>query len=197
MISRRQFNQGIVTLAFAGFSRYLVASPSHNIHDKTPKAYGKLLNDPAGLLDLLAEFSYRVISSLNDKMTDGLSVPNRADGMGYFYINSERVTLIRNHEAACVDPRTGIVYMTEDRNNSLLYRFIPHEKSNLHAGGQLQTLVVNHSPKLDTRNWNKISIQKNQSMAVNWIDLEEPQSPKDDLRLRGFSAGAALCSIDT
>ncbi|MGB5076328.1 MAG: alkaline phosphatase PhoX, partial [Sphingorhabdus sp.] len=33
-----------------------------------------------------------------------------------------------NHEAACVDPRTGIVYLTEDRDDGLLYRFIPNEK---------------------------------------------------------------------
>ena len=29
------------------------------------------------------------------------------------------------HEAVAVDPRTGIVYETEDRDNSLIYRFLP------------------------------------------------------------------------
>ena len=33
-----------------------------------------------------------------------------------------------NHEAVCVDPKTGIVYQTEDRNDSCIYRFIPNEK---------------------------------------------------------------------
>ena len=33
-----------------------------------------------------------------------------------------------NHEAACIDPRTGIVYMTEDRGDSLLYRFIESKR---------------------------------------------------------------------
>ena len=31
-----------------------------------------------------------------------------------------------NHEAVCVNPNTGIVYLTEDRNDGLLYRFIPN-----------------------------------------------------------------------
>lgn len=30
-----------------------------------------------------------------------------------------------NHEAAAVDPATGHVYLTEDRDDGLLYRFIP------------------------------------------------------------------------
>ena len=30
-----------------------------------------------------------------------------------------------NHEAVATDPRTGIVYQTEDRGDSLIYRFIP------------------------------------------------------------------------
>jgi secreted PhoX family phosphatase len=30
-----------------------------------------------------------------------------------------------NHEAASVDPNNNIIYLTEDRNDSLLYRFIP------------------------------------------------------------------------
>ena len=32
-----------------------------------------------------------------------------------------------NHEAVAVDPATGIVYMTEDRDEGLLYRFVPNE----------------------------------------------------------------------
>ena len=31
-----------------------------------------------------------------------------------------------NHEAIAVDPKTGIVYQTEDRHDGLLYRFIPN-----------------------------------------------------------------------
>ncbi len=307
MISRRRFNQGIVTLAFTGLSRYLLASPSGITNHSSPLGYGKLLNDPNGLIDLPAGFSYKVISSLNEKMTDGLPVPDRADGMGCFYLDDERVTLIRNHElspqdqinksvnkkilnlaydrfqnayplpggtsniiynhklqqtehqfmsligtirncsggitpwgtwltceestvkqdnqlskdhgyvfeipanatsmvkaipiiamgrfnheAACVDPRTGIVYMTEDRDDSLLYRFIPKVKGRLHQGGHLQALAISQKPKFDTRNWNETSMSLNVEMEAHWIDLDNPQSPEDDLRFRGHKAGAAL-----
>ena len=46
------------------------------------------------------------------------------------------------HEAACVDPETGIVYLTEDQGEALFYRFIPKEPGNLKAGGTLQALVI-------------------------------------------------------
>lgn len=43
-----------------------------------------------------------------------------------------------NDEAVAVDPCTGIVYLTEDRDDSLLYRFLPERPGRLAAGGQLQ-----------------------------------------------------------
>jgi len=97
-----------------------------------------------------------------------------------------------NREAACIDPRTGIVYMTEDRDDSLLYRFIPKVRNELQQGGRLQALTIKQQPKFDTRNWNKVSMPLNQEMEAHWIDLDNPESPDDDLRLRGYKAGAAL-----
>ena len=39
-----------------------------------------------------------------------------------------------NHEAVAVDPKTGIVYQTEDRGDSLMYRFIPDKPENWQQG---------------------------------------------------------------
>jgi secreted PhoX family phosphatase len=39
-----------------------------------------------------------------------------------------------NHEAAVIDPNTGIVYLTEDKPNGRLYRFVPETPGNLSAG---------------------------------------------------------------
>jgi len=39
-----------------------------------------------------------------------------------------------SHEAAAVDPATGIVYLTEDDDTSRLYRFMPHAHGDLSAG---------------------------------------------------------------
>ncbi|MGH9084847.1 MAG: alkaline phosphatase PhoX [Acidimicrobiales bacterium] len=47
-----------------------------------------------------------------------------------------------SHEAAAVDPATGIVYLTEDATPSGLYRFVPTVPGNLAAGGQLQMLAI-------------------------------------------------------
>ena len=39
-----------------------------------------------------------------------------------------------NHEAVAVDPRTSIVYQTEDREDGLIYRYIPDVPGKLAAG---------------------------------------------------------------
>lgn len=96
-----------------------------------------------------------------------------------------------NHEAVAVDPDSGCVYLTEDRHDGLLYRFIPKEKENLLAGGRLQALAIRNKNSLDTRNWETPTVARNDSMEVYWIDLDEVEAPEDDLRFRGFDAGAA------
>ena len=43
--------------------------------------------------------------------------------------------------------------MTEDRHQSLLYRFIPNVPGKLLDGGRLQALAIKGMPEFDTRNW--------------------------------------------
>ncbi|GAB2702509.1 DUF839 domain-containing protein [Aliiglaciecola sp. 3_MG-2023] len=321
MVTRREFNRGFIAVAFSGLAthlqggeltRYLsnVSAASGNLSNlpSGPAALGSLVPDPKGIIDLLPGFSYQQISHFGDPMDDGLTVPDRADGMGCFELDDERVVLVRNHElspsksanqladksihstrvydtdssgiplpggtsnivynlkkrqvesqfmsllgtirncsggttpwgswltceesvatasnainknhgyvfevpsrattlvkpepikamgrfnheAACVDPVSGIVYLTEDRPDSLFYRFVPNIKDDLKAGGQLQALVIAGKPKFDTRNWQQPQMQINQDYACQWIDLDNVESPEDDLRLRGFARGAAV-----
>lgn len=104
------------------------------------------------------------------------------------------------HEAVAVDPKSGVVYQTEDILDGLFYRFIPNKPGDLHAGGRLQALVARDSKSLDTRNWSVEQgglptaprIAPGTKFAVAWIDLDDIQSPKDDLRTRGFAKGAAM-----
>jgi uncharacterized protein len=97
-----------------------------------------------------------------------------------------------NHEAIAVDPASGIVYETEDRSDGLIYRFIPDEPGKLQAGGRLQALAVVDRPGLDTRNWGAIRmVDPGKPLTVQWIDLDDVESPEDDLRYRGFASGAA------
>lgn len=99
------------------------------------------------------------------------------------------------HEAVCVDPKSGIVYLTEDMNDGLLYRFIPNVKGKLHQGGRLQALAIKEAPGRDTRNWVETSSEaflSNVPTAVYWVDIDDVESPNDDLRLQGLQKGAAV-----
>lgn len=96
-----------------------------------------------------------------------------------------------NHEAACVDPETGYVYQTEDMNDSVFYRFIPNVPGKLSEGGKLQAMVIENGPA-DTRNWDAATMPLGTSFAVRWIDLDDVEAPKNDLRTRAAAQGAAV-----
>lgn len=97
------------------------------------------------------------------------------------------------HEAVAVDPASGAVYETEDVGDGLLYRFLPHVPGELAAGGRLQALAIQGQPQMDTRNWPTLpTFPIGQELAVEWIDLEEVDSPRLDLRYRGRARGAAV-----
>jgi secreted PhoX family phosphatase len=307
MLTRREFNKSMLSTALSGLALHL--SSTSALANVNMSGFGDLIADPKGMLDLPAGFRYHVISTLGQAMDDGLTVPDRADGMGCIALDDERVALVRNHElqpkhsehwpvqfsqaqianaydvdakgrplsggtstliynirskqieqqfmsllgtirncsggvtpwgswlsceesveiasdqikkdhgyvfevstqakslaaptpikamgrfnheAACVDPTTGIVYLTEDRNDSLLYRFIPNHRQSLLKGGRLQALVIKENPQFDSRNWGSLQMSKGIEYPCEWIDLDDVESPKDDLRQRGFSQGAAL-----
>lgn len=97
------------------------------------------------------------------------------------------------HEAVAVDPRSGSVYQTEDMGDGLLYRFVPDVPGRLAAGGRLQALKLRGNAAGDTRNWEGSPMfPVGEAQAVEWIDLEEVDSPRNDLRHRGAAAGAAV-----
>jgi hypothetical protein len=121
-------------------------------------------------------YNFEVPASAEMRLAD----PVPLSAMGRFY-----------HEAVAVDPRSGIVYQTEDRGDGLIYRFIPEVRDRLALGGRLQALVVADAPSLDTRNWQGPAVRVGQRMNVTWMDVDEVDSPEDDLRKRGFSGGAA------
>ena len=95
------------------------------------------------------------------------------------------------HEAVAVHPASGIVYQTEDIADGLLYRFIPNVPGQLSRGGRLQALAIADRPSLDTRNWESQDVPLRTRMPVRWVDLDDVLSPDNDLRHRGFDAGAA------
>ncbi len=97
-----------------------------------------------------------------------------------------------NHEAALVEPATGIVYMTEDRRNGLFYRYLPDSPGNLAAGGRLQALAVKNSAgALATGNQRPPLFPVQEPQDVGWVDLENVDSSDDHLRQQGISRNAA------
>ena len=96
-----------------------------------------------------------------------------------------------NHEAAAVDPGTYDIYLTEDREDGLLYRFVAAKPGEPARGGRLQALKVRDKPSLYTANRGRTRIAPGEPLAVEWIDLDEVDAPRDDLRSRGFARGAA------
>lgn len=112
---------------------------------------------------------------------DGLveAVPLR--GMGRF-----------RHEAAAVDPSTGIVYLTEDEyDNALFYRFIPDVPGQLWRGGRLQGLVIRGRPGFDTRNWSAQDFAPGEWLETEWMDLTGIDNPDADIARRHIARGAA------
>jgi len=96
------------------------------------------------------------------------------------------------HEAVCVDPATGIVYLTEDKVDGLFYRFIPNTPGKLAEGGRLQALAVKGQPGASTTNHDARLWNVGDWVEAEWIDMDDVESPAGDLRSRGHAAGAAL-----
>ena len=295
---RRKFF-ALTGTAFGGLLATGCTSSRATLANSATSHFGALQSDPAGVLDLPPGFSYRVLSRLDDAMSDGGTVPDRADGMGCFDLGNGKLSLVRNHElspgsgnggatgpaydtvarsliplpggtttiildaatlevereyrslsgtirncaggitpwntwltceentsradgrinkdhgyvfevpadsggainpvplramgrfnheAACVDPATGIVYLTEDRPDGLLYRFLPTVRGDLARGGTLQALVIDGIA--DTSNHHGALMTVGQPYAGTWITLDNVEAPEDDLRNRGAAMGA-------
>ncbi|MGH8979372.1 MAG: alkaline phosphatase PhoX [Acidimicrobiia bacterium] len=74
------------------------------------------------------------------------------------------------HEAVAIDPASGIVYETEDRPASGLYRFVPDVPGHLAAGGRLQMLAIKDRPGYDTRTGQRVG----RPLPVEWVDITDP-----------------------
>ena len=90
------------------------------------------------------------------------------------------------HEAVCVDPRSGIVYETEDQGQAGFYRFVPEEPGNLSAGGSLEMLSLADTPRADVRHGQRAGSWRD----VKWVTIDDPD-PEDIQPDSVYSQGVA------
>jgi len=121
------------------------------------------------------------VFEVRPSMTPGLVDPKPIVAMGRF-----------QHEAVAIDPVSGCVFLTEDLADGLVYRFIPTVPGDMHAGGRLQALMIRGRRTVDTRNWEAQTVAVGKPLEVEWIDVEDIESPNNDLRLQGAERGAAV-----
>lgn len=94
---------------------------------------------------------------------EGLSTAEPLLAMGQF-----------KHEAATVDPATGIFYLTEDvEPEAGFYRMIPKVPGQPLRGGQLQMLQAVGAPDLRTGR------RAGERFAVKWVPIEHPERGVD------------------
>ncbi len=121
-------------------------------------------------------------------------------GHGYVFLCSTQAESVRQprriqaygrffHEAVAIDPVTHIAYLTEDRGDSCLYRFVPDARDEPFAKGKLQALAVRGSPRFKVAD----SMQRGRALPVAWIDVPHAAGEADDsLRSEAQARGAAI-----
>jgi len=96
------------------------------------------------------------------------------------------------HEAAAVDPETGIVYLTEDNNPAAgFYRFIPRKPGQLSEGGKLEMLGVSGRQELRKG----MSARAGTKFKTHWVAIADPTKAHNDEQRASngcFSQGQAL-----
>src|SRR5690606_38811762 len=91
-----------------------------------------------------------------------------------------------NHEAVCVDPSNNYAYLTEDRTNSCLYRFVPDDMAAPFVG-RLQAMKI-----VGEDNYNTLLMGVGEVLDVEWVDIDEPDPDDDTVREEAQSKGAAI-----
>ncbi|MGW5022110.1 MULTISPECIES: alkaline phosphatase PhoX [Streptomyces] len=95
------------------------------------------------------------------------------------------------HEAVAFDPRSGVVYETEDAFDKpfgLFYRFLPAKPrggpGSLHAGGRLEAMRVPGVPDLST-----VTEPGTAFDGIEWIEVPDPLAKETPVRFQDFGKG--------
>jgi hypothetical protein len=89
------------------------------------------------------------------------------------------------HEAAAVDERTHVAYLTEDQDDGCFYRFVPADPATPFTG-RLQALRVASAPNADTA-----AAPPGTTWSIDWVDVADPDPVGTTVRALATAAGAA------
>lgn len=98
-----------------------------------------------------------------------------------------------NHEAAAIDRKTGAVYMTEDRADSVFYRFRPERRDDLRGPGVLEALRLADWPT-GVHTGKSFLPQLLVPLKADWVPIADYNPIEDTTRKQGQSLGAAQFS---
>ncbi len=93
------------------------------------------------------------------------------------------------HEAVAIDPETHVAYLTEDQGDGCLYRFVPRSPKAPFVG-RLQAMR-----RADVANYSTSArMGQDRTIAVDWVDVPEPDPAGDTVRTQAHERGAARVS---
>lgn len=92
-----------------------------------------------------------------------------------------------NHEAAAVDPKTFVTYLTEDRGDGCFYRHVP-DSLDAPFEGRLQALRVLGTDAANTASLGKVGAM----VEIDWVDVDEPAPADDTVRYAAQAEGATI-----
>ncbi len=121
-------------------------------------------------------------------------------GHGYVFLCAPKAEAVRPpqkvpaygrflHEAVAIDLETHAAYLTEDRKDGCLYRFVPNDRDAPFGAGRFQALTVRDKSRVNLGAEQKDGA----TFEVRWIDVpNQANEGKDDLRYRAQALGAAI-----
>jgi secreted PhoX family phosphatase len=92
-----------------------------------------------------------------------------------------------NHEAATVDPKTLIAYLTEDQADSCFYRFVPKSPAKPFEG-QLQALKIAGVMRADLGPYDRVG----EALSVEWVNVEDAEAKSAPTKVQAQRRGAAI-----
>lgn len=121
-----------------------------------------------------------------------------APGHGFVFVCPPSATALRKpepirgygrfrHEAVAIDPTTLVAYLTEDREDACLYRFVPKSRG-APFEGRLEALAIADASTLDTSRDLVIGTQR----RVRWVPIDDAAPSDDSIRSKAHAAGAAV-----